>query len=52
MCPEGFKEWVEKNKERIAAAEMRGTSPWFLRENKKLCTFGGFYREGFAKTNH
>jgi len=31
--PDNFKEWVEKNKERIEAATDRGTLPYFIRDN-------------------
>jgi hypothetical protein len=31
--PNNFKQWVEDNKERIAAARERGTEPYFLRDN-------------------
>ena len=33
--PQGFKDWVAKNQERIKAAEGKGTLPWFLKDNKK-----------------
>lgn len=32
--PNAFKEWVAGNRERIAAAEKRGTLPYFVRDNK------------------
>lgn len=32
--PPAFKEWVAGNRERIAAAERRGTLPYFVRDNK------------------
>jgi len=31
--PDNFKEWVERNKERIEAASDRGTLPYFIRDN-------------------
>lgn len=34
--PDGFKEWVSRNKERIASASERGTLPYFLRDNKEV----------------
>ena len=33
--PDGFKQWVADNQERIAEAEQRGTLPYFLRENRE-----------------
>jgi hypothetical protein len=32
--PDNFKDWVEKNKERIENAEQNGTLPYFLRDNR------------------
>lgn len=32
--PEAFKEWVRDNKDRISAANERGTTPYFIRDNK------------------
>ena len=32
--PEGFKDWMEKNEERIAKASKKGTLPGFVRENE------------------
>jgi hypothetical protein len=32
--PAGFKEWVDKNADRIEKAEQRGTLPYFLKDNK------------------
>ena len=34
--PEKFKKWVVDNKDRIEAAEKRGTLPYFLKDNKSL----------------
>lgn len=34
--PQGFAKWVEKNAERIEAAEKRGTVPYFIADNKKV----------------
>jgi hypothetical protein len=34
--PEGFKQWVAANSDRIAAAEQRGTLPYFLKDNLHL----------------
>lgn len=31
--PDGFKQWVEDNQERIGKAKQRGTLPYFLRDN-------------------
>jgi hypothetical protein len=31
--PDNFKQWVEDNEERIAAARERGTEPYFLKDN-------------------
>ena len=33
--PQGFKDWMGKNAERIKGAEERGKLPYFLRDNKK-----------------
>lgn len=33
--PEKFKEWVEENKERIENANERGTTPYFIEDNKE-----------------
>lgn len=33
--PQGFKDWMSKNAERIKGAEERGKLPYFLRDNKK-----------------
>jgi hypothetical protein len=32
--PENFKGWIDKNADRIAAAEKRGTLPYFIKDNK------------------
>ena len=32
--PEGFKEWIKNNKDRIEAAENRGKLPYFIQDNK------------------
>ena len=32
--PQGFKNWVGKNQDRIAKAEQRGTLPYFVRDNR------------------
>ena len=32
--PDNFKEWLESNKERISAADQRGTLPYFLKDNR------------------
>ncbi len=34
--PQGFVDWVEKNAERIEAAEKRGTVPYFIADNKRV----------------
>jgi len=34
--PQGFKDWVAENKDRMAAAEERGTQPYFIRDNKEV----------------
>jgi GNAT superfamily N-acetyltransferase len=34
--PENFKEWAAKNADRIAAAEKRGTLPYFLKDNARF----------------
>lgn len=34
--PDNFKEWVERNQDRIAKAEERGTTPYFIRDNKDV----------------
>ncbi len=36
--PQGFKDWVDKNAERIKGAEERGKLPYFLRDNGKFLT--------------
>lgn len=33
--PDGFKDWVRDNADRIEAAEKRGTQPYFIRDNKE-----------------
>jgi hypothetical protein len=33
--PEGYKQWITTNESRIAAAERRGTLPYFIRDNKE-----------------
>lgn len=33
--PDGFKEWVRDNEDRIKAANKRGTQPYFIRDNKE-----------------
>lgn len=32
--PQGFKDWIADNKDRIEAAEQRGTLPYFIRDNR------------------
>lgn len=32
--PQGFKDWIKDNEERIERAEKRGTLPYFIRDNK------------------
>lgn len=32
--PQGFKDWITDNKERIERAEKRGTLPYFIRDNR------------------
>ena len=32
--PQGFKDWIRDNEERIEKAEKRGTLPYFIRDNK------------------
>ncbi len=34
--PDGFYNWIDKNKERIEIAQKRGTLPYFLKDNKKF----------------
>lgn len=34
--PQGFKDWVRDNEERIERAEKRGTLPYFIRDNKEV----------------
>ena len=34
--PQGFKDWVDDNRERIEAAEERGTLPYFLKDNQAI----------------
>lgn len=34
--PEGYKKWMEKNKERIKEAKKKGTLPYFVRDNEKM----------------
>jgi len=34
--PQGFKDWVRDNADRIEAAEKRGTQPYFIRDNEKV----------------
>ncbi|MCM1293213.1 MAG: toxin glutamine deamidase domain-containing protein [Bacteroides sp.] len=33
--PDSFKDWVQVNEERIETAEKRGTTPYFIRDNKE-----------------
>lgn len=33
--PDGFNKWIERNSERIEAAEQRGTTPYFIRDNQE-----------------
>lgn len=33
--PDNFKEWVKDNEERIKTSEQKGTTPYFLKDNKK-----------------
>ena len=33
--PDGFKEWIADNADRIEAAEKRGTQPYFIRDNRE-----------------
>jgi predicted RNA-binding protein YlxR (DUF448 family) len=37
--PEGFKKWVDDNRERIEKAKKRGTLPYFLRDNMTQLLF-------------
>lgn len=37
--PQGFKDWVNDNEDRINAAEKRGTLPYFIRDNKEKVTW-------------
>lgn len=34
--PAGFKSYIEDNRERIASARVRGTEPWWMRDNKEV----------------
>jgi hypothetical protein len=34
--PDNFKEWVKDNQERIAAADVNGTQPYFVKDNKNV----------------
>ncbi len=34
--PQGFKDWVRDNAERIEKVEKRGTQPYFIRDNKEV----------------
>lgn len=36
--PQGFKDWIKDNEERIERAEKRGTLPYFIRDNKSVVT--------------
>lgn len=36
--PQGFKDWVKDNEERIDKAEKRGTVPYFIADNKQVVT--------------
>lgn len=44
--PQGFKDWMSKNAERIKGAEERGKLPYFLRDNGKFFTHD---KEGMLK---
>ncbi len=36
--PEGFKDWIEDNQERIEKAEARGALPYFIKDNRETVT--------------
>ena len=36
--PQGFKDWIKDNEERIDKAEKRGTVPYFIADNKQVVT--------------
>lgn len=36
--PQGYKDWIGSNRERIAQAKERGTLPYFLRDNREYAT--------------
>ncbi|MDR2473193.1 MAG: hypothetical protein LBD53_06450 [Tannerella sp.] len=44
--PENFKGWIDKNADRIAAAERRGTLPYFIKDNKGYVLSNG--KQSFA----
>lgn len=50
--PQGFAKWVEKNADRIEAAEKRGTVPYFIADNKNVvtCILEGDNQEGEEST--
>ena len=47
--PENFKKWVEDNADRIAEANYKGTTPWFLLDNEKYVHLGNFQATGQQK---
>ncbi len=34
--PDGFKDWIEENKERIEKAEEKGALPYFIKDNQEM----------------
>lgn len=52
--PQGFMDWVKDNEERIDKAEKRGTTPYFIADNKKVVENilkGGSGRAGTLSAN-
>ena len=39
--PEGFRDWMEANADRIKRGQQRGTLPYFLRDNPRWKEYGG-----------
>ncbi|MDR0619166.1 MAG: zeta toxin family protein [Bacteroidales bacterium] len=47
--PDNFREWLDKNAERIARATDRGALPYFLRDNKKFWSKKSSYAPPISK---
>ena len=47
--PDGFKQWVERNQERIGRASKRGTMPYFLKDNGAMDAKGVYALKEFKQ---